>query len=142
MKKEKEIALKTVLFNYAEISKKNDIKLAKEITRILDRLLKKYKKLTRTTILTPQQSNKATIYFEKYKEIDMDSFDEETDFSAFIMVVLLLDYILIECEDLQFKVEFGDLKPIVQQMINELETNGLRKQTMYHHRVVTKMIEV
>lgn len=140
MNKEKRIALLTVLIQYAEISRKVDTGLTVLGKRLIDRLCKKGKKLQEKTKLTKLESDKASYYFEKYKEIDMDSFDNETDFSAFIMTLLMLSYIVDELKDEEFRKEFMDIKLI--EYINEVEKSKLRSVVMYHHKVVTKIIEV
>lgn len=140
MNKERRLALLTVLINYAEISKKVDTGLTVLGKRLIDRLCKKGKKLQEKTKLTKLESDKASYYFEKYKEIDMDSFDNETDFSSFIMSLLMLSYIVDELKDEEFRKEFMDIKLI--EYINEIEKSKLRNVIMYHHKVVTKMIEV
>ena len=90
MNKERRLALLTVLINYAEISRNVDTGLTVLGKRLIDRLCKKGKKIQEKTKLTKLESDKASYYFEKYKEIDMDSFDDENDFSAFIMTLLML----------------------------------------------------
>lgn len=140
MNKERRLALLTVLINYAEISRNVDTGLTVLGKRLIDRLCKKGKKIQEKTKLTKLESDKASYYFEKYKEIDMDSFDGETDFSSFIMSLLMLSYIVDELKDEEFRKEFMDIKLI--EYINEIEKSKLKDVVMYHHRVVTKMIEV
>lgn len=140
MNKERRLALLTVLINYAEISRNVDTGLTVLGKRLIDRLCKKGKKIQEKTKLTKLESDKASYYFEKYKEIDIDSFDNETDFSSFIMSLLMLSYIVDELRDEEFRKEFMDIKLI--EYINEIEKSKLRDVVMYHHKVVTKMVEV
>lgn len=139
MNKEKQIALMTVMFNYAEISRNQDVGISKEFSRLIARLCKKYQKIRRKISLTERESKTAEKFFNKFIDIDVKEF-EDRDFSAFIMTILMLDYFMNEEINISIKNEFMDIKTL--DTISELEKSHLSKETFFHHRVLTKMIEV
>lgn len=139
MKKEKEIALLTVLVSYANLSRDFDTGLTVLGKRLIDRVAKKGNKIQKKIVLKPNEVKLTSKYFELMKEVD-ETYFENKDFSAFIMCLLLLSYFVNELEHKELKKEFMDIDLI--SYISEIEISKLRSETMNHHKAVTKLIEV
>lgn len=77
--------------------------------------------------------------FNKIKELDADYFNDK-DFSAFVMSILLLDYLKLEQRDTTSRSKFGHIN--TSAIIHELETTKeFQHITRSHHRFTTKIIE-
>lgn len=97
------------------------------------------KKLFKFTISKQNRTPNTLDKFNKVKELDNNYF-ENIDFSAFVMSILLLDYLKREGRDTITRNKFAHIN--TASIVDELETTKEFKAiARTHHRFVTKIIE-